>query len=70
MRGFFKLFHNVIDCKTGSLLPKHQNRLLVHSFRYMSEDSGSSLQGKELNLVVSSLRVDRIAASGFAIGRR
>ncbi len=35
-----------------------------------SDDSGADLRGKKLDLVVPSLRVDRVLASALGIGRR
>ena len=41
-------------------------------YRYYSNDSGDSSEtgGKLIQLVVTSLRVDRVAASGLGIARR
>ena len=36
----------------------------------ISDDQGSMLRGKKLDLVVSSLRMDCVAASALGIGRR
>lgn len=36
----------------------------------ISDESGDELRGKKLDLVVPSLRVDRVLASALGIGRR